>query len=84
MRKIKTENYDDALRAYLGWVESAEEKDLEQEITGLLSCRNQIGEALGDEVPEDLAILDLRYLGTLLYVGEEMERDLIYPTSEVP
>ena len=82
MLKIKTPCYGDALRAYQGWIESAEEEDLEQEITGLLSCRWAIAEVLGDEVPEDLTILDVRYLGTLRYVGEEMERDQASPVSE--
>jgi hypothetical protein len=84
VRKIKTQCYDDALRAYLGWIESAEEEDLEQEITGLLGCRRAIAEVLGAEIPEDLAILDVRYLGTLRYVGEEMDRDTGRPASETP
>jgi predicted nucleotide-binding protein (sugar kinase/HSP70/actin superfamily) len=82
--KLKTSGYDDAFRAYQGWIESAEEEDLEQEISGLLGCRWDIAETLGAEIPEDLAILDVRYLGTLRYVGEEMERDSCGPTSEEP
>jgi len=82
--KVKTSGYEDALRAYQGWIESAEKQDLEQEISGLLGCRWDIAETLGTEIPEDLAILDVRYLGTLRYVGEEMERDTGQPTAEEP
>jgi hypothetical protein len=84
VRKVKTQSYDDALRAYLGWIKGAEEEDLEQQVSGLLSCRDEIAEALGAEIPEDLAVLDVRYLGMLRYVGEELERDDCYPTSEAP
>jgi len=84
MLKVKTSGYDDALRAYQGWIECAEEEDLKYEVSGLLSCRDDIAEALGAEIPEDLAILDVRYLGTLRYVGEEMERDSCGPTAEEP
>ena len=82
MRKIKTESYGDALRAYLGWIIEAEEEALPQEAEALLECRTQIGEVLSDEVPEDLTVLDRRYLETVRYVGEELERTVIYPTSE--
>ena len=81
MRKIKTESYDDALRAYLGWIIEAEEEALPQEADALLECRTQIGEVLGDEILKDLARLDRRYLGVVKYIGEELERTLIYPTS---
>lgn len=62
----------------------AEEEALAQEITGLLSWRIQLADVLGDEVPEDPARLDRRCPATVRYAGEEMERDLIYPTSASP
>ena len=58
MRKIKTVSYADALRAYLGWITEAEA--LSQEAEALLECRTQIGEVLGEDVTEDLAVLDRR------------------------
>ena len=81
MLKIKTAGYNDALRAYLGWMIEAEEEALPQEADALLECRDQIAEVLGDEVPEDLARLDWRYLEVVKYIGEELERTQIYPTS---
>ncbi|HUT98532.1 MAG TPA: hypothetical protein VM054_05575 [bacterium] len=60
MRKIKTVSYADALRAYLGWITEAEEEALSQEAEALLECRTQIGEVLGEDVTEDLAVLDRR------------------------
>ena len=84
MRKIETASYKDALRAYLGWITEAEEGALPQEAEALLECRDQIADALGDEVPEDLVTLDRRYLGTVRYIGEELERTQINATSEAP
>ncbi|MCX7022794.1 MAG: hypothetical protein NTW26_11075, partial [bacterium] len=36
---------------------------------------------MGDKIPEDLARPDRRYLGTMRYIGEELVRIQIYPTS---
>jgi len=82
MLKIKTESYDDALQAYIGWIIEAEEDALPQEADALLECRDQIAETLGDEIPEDLAVLDRRYLGTVRYIGEELEWTRITVTAE--